>query len=288
MAPLIAIVGQTASGKSSLALTLAERYNGEIIAADSRTLYKGMDIGTAKPSVADQARVPHHMLDVIAPDQTFTVADFKQQATELIKDIQSRGKVPVLVGGTGLYIDSVLYDFTLRPVNETQRAALERLSVIELQERITEQGLGLPNNPENPRHLVRVLESNGEPSTRKPLRSHTVLIGLEVSQELLQERITERVDHMVTGGLEQEVRHLANTYAWQTPGMSAIGYAEFQPYFAKEQTLEQVKEQIIVHTRQYAKRQKTWFKRNADIRWCTTTAEAEHLAEAFLTTNSAA
>ncbi len=288
MEPVIAIVGQTASGKSSLALALAERYNGEIIAADSRTIYKEMDIGTAKPSAAEQARVPHHLIDVVTPDQTFTVADFKQQAKKAIKDIQGRGKVPILVGGTGLYIDSVLYDFTLRPVDEAQRAELEQLSVPELQERITEQGLELPNNPQNPRHLVRVLESNGEPSARKPLRAQTLLIGLDVPADVLQERIEARTTHMFTHGLEDEVHALHKTYDWGTPGMSAIGYAEFEPYIAGRCSLETVKEQIIVHTRQYAKRQKTWFKRNTDIRWCTISEEAEHLTEAFLTTNGTA
>lgn len=288
MDPLIVVVGQTASGKSSLALALAERYNGEIIAADSRTIYKGMDVGTAKPSTAEQERIPHHLLDVVTPDQAFTVADFKLQAQVAIKDTQSRGKLPILVGGTGLYIDSVLYDFTLRPVDQAQRAELEGLSVPELQERIIGQGFELPNNPQNPRHLVRVLESNGAPSVRKPLRSHTLVIGLDVPVEVLQQRITERVAHMFQNGLESEVQGLSQKYAWQTPGMSAIGYAEFEPYIAKQYSLKEVTEQIIVHTRQYAKRQKTWFKRNPDIRWCTGLTQAEHLAEAFLTTKDAA
>lgn len=260
---LIVIVGETASGKSALALTLAGRHNGEIIAADSRTVYKGMDVGTAKPSRAEQARVPHHLIDVIAPNERFTAADFKKRATQVIEDIQSRGKLPIIVGGTGLYVDSVLYDFNFQPVDQGQR------------------------DPQNPRHLARVIESDGEASQRKPLRANTLVLGLQTSPDVLQARIAERVEQMFQDGLEREVQKLATEYAWDTPGLSAIGYQEFKPYFDTQQTIDETKDQIIVHTRQYAKRQRTWFKRSVDIRWCTTFAEAEHVAEAFLTTKDA-
>ncbi len=224
---LVAIVGETASGKSALALQLAERYNGELIAADSRTVYKGMDIGTAKPSAAEQKHVPCHLLDVITPDQTFTAADFQRLANQAIKDIQSRGKLPIIVGGTGLYVDAVLYNFTFKPAK-----------------------------------------------TAQPLRPGAVIIGLQIPREELKQRVTERVEQMFVQGLEHEVQNVANTYGWHSPGLSAIGYKEFQPYFAGQQSLEKTKQLIITHTLQYAKRQRTWFKRNPDIQWCSSFEQA--------------
>jgi tRNA dimethylallyltransferase len=159
---LIAIVGETASGKSALALDLAERYNGEIIAADSRTVYRGMDIGTAKPSVADRARVPHHLIDIADPDQSISAADFQRLAYKAIADIQAREKNAFLVGGTGLYIDAVLYNFKFHgPADLAERAKLEKLSVVELRQQLQDEGTPLPTNQNNPRHLVRQLETKG-------------------------------------------------------------------------------------------------------------------------------
>ncbi len=264
---LIVIVGTTASGKSALAMKIALENNGEIICADSRTVYRGMDIGTAKPTVQDQKLVKHHLLDVVNPDEPFTVADFQQLAQQAITDIQKRGKTPVMVGGTGLYIDSILYNFKFRPVNAHLRKELELLNVDELQQRIEEQGLKLPNNTQNPRHLMRVLEAAGQPSVKKSLRENTLVLGLTIPEGELKERITNRVEQMVAQGLEQEVKSLSKRYGWQAEAMKGIGYQEFKAYFAKEQTLEETKAQITKNTWAYARRQRTWFKRNPDIQW---------------------
>jgi tRNA dimethylallyltransferase len=145
-APLIVIVGPTASGKSALAMQLAERFGGEIICADSRTVYKGMDIGTAKPSAEDQARVPHHGLDLVEPGERFSAVDFKNYATQTIADIRARGKIPFLVGGTGLYVDAVIFDYHFGQADPELRAKLEALSLEELHEYCRNNNIKLPEN----------------------------------------------------------------------------------------------------------------------------------------------
>jgi tRNA dimethylallyltransferase len=267
-APLVVIVGETASGKSGLALELADRLSGEIIAADSRTVYKGMDIGTAKPSADDRARVPHHLLDVVAPDQPFTAADFKREGLRVINDITARGRLPIMVGGTGLYVDAILYDYTFRaPGAEIVRAELNALTVPELQKRLVERGIPLPNNPGNPRHLVRALETGGAPAERKPLRDNTLVIGLAPDRDELRARIEARVGDMIEAGLEQEAKTLAQQYGWGIPPMQTIGYQEWQAYFSGVQDPEETKRLIIKNTLAYAKRQRTWFRRNKSIHW---------------------
>lgn len=150
LAPLVVIVGPTASGKTAAGLKLAEQVGGEVVCADARTIYKGMDIGTAKPSVDDQRHIRHHMIDVISPDQRYNAAKFKAAAEQSIADIVSRGKIPVVVGGTGLYVDALVYDFAFRPpANELLRAELEGMSVDALQARIIATGLQLPHNARN-------------------------------------------------------------------------------------------------------------------------------------------
>jgi tRNA dimethylallyltransferase len=168
---LVAIVGPTASGKSGLAMETARRFYGEIIAADSRTIYKGMDIGTAKPSKADQAEIPHWGLDLVEPGQGFSAQKFKVYANQKITDINLRGKLAILVGGTGLYMDSVLYDFQFGPAADAeQRSALERLNVEQLQIIIEQKGLARPENIKNKRHLIRTIERRGQAGTKRALR----------------------------------------------------------------------------------------------------------------------
>jgi len=253
--PLVAIVGETASGKSALALDIAKRLNGEIICADSRTVYKGMDIGTAKPSKAEQTEVPHHLLDVIAPDEKFSVADFKLAANKLIEDITNRGKLPIMVGGTGLYIDSVLFDYALQP-DSTERDEL------------------------NPRHAKKSETSQ----VRSAIRANTLVLGLNIEKEVLEKRIEARVNKMIEQGLETEVSELVNRYGWQE-ALTGVGYQEWQAYYEGNQTLEETKDLITIHTRQYAKRQRTWFKRNPDINWFQDAASALTYAENWLIEN---
>lgn len=264
---LVVVVGTTASGKSGQALEMAQAYNGEIIAADSRTIYKGMDIGTAKPSIEDQRLVPHHLLDLIEPDQKFSVAEFQTLANRAIEDIQNRGKLPILVGGTGLYIDAVIYNYSFRQTDPKIRKQLEALTIEELHQKIDEAGLDLPENAQNKRHLIRVLESNGQASKKQPLRPNTLVLGIGWPSEVLKQRIAQRVQQMLDMGLEQEVTQLVQQYGWNAEAMKGIGYREWKAYFDKNADLITTREAIITDTWQYARRQRTWFKRNQDIHW---------------------
>ena len=270
---LVVIVGTTASGKSAVAMRLALEQGGEIICADSRTIYKGMDIGTAKPTAEDRKMVPHHLLDIIEPNQAFTVADFQRLANQAIADIQHRGKLPILVGGTGLYVDSILYNYSFRPANPALRQELDQLSVAELQRRAHEIGLELPENEQNPRHLVRLIETNGQEPHKQPLRPGAQVIGIDCPTDALKARITQRVDQMIDQGLAAEVEALAAKYGWEAEAMKGIGYREWQDYFAGSRNTEDLiktKELITKNTWQYARRQRTWFKRNKNIHWQTT------------------
>lgn len=281
--PLIVIVGETASGKSSLSLQLAQRFSGEIIAADSRTVYKGMDVGTAKPTVAERSRVPHHLLDIANPDQPITAARYKLLAQAAIAEVGGRGRLPFLVGGTGLYVDAVLFDFAFRrPPDPAQRRELQLLSVEELQARLLEAGIPLPANEHNQRHLIRQLETNGEVALSQELRPNTLVLGLQVDREALRNRIVERTEAMFTAGLEQEVRRLSREYGWQIPAMQTIGYQEFETYFVGNRTLAEVKQEIVRNTVRYAKRQRSWFKRNKSIKYICNSDEAVDSITTFL------
>lgn len=281
--PLVVIVGETASGKSALALEVAKKFNGEIIAADSRTVYRGMDIGTAKPSKAEQARIPHHLLDVVSIDETFSAAEFKHLANEAITDISARGKLPILVGGTGLYIDAVIFDFQFRPVgNPNLRGELSGLSIEELQARLKEQGIPLPENNQNPRHLIRALETGGKPAKRKPLRENTLVIGLKIDREILKRRIRERVETMVADGFGEETKRLGKEYGWNGEALQATGYKAFRNYIRGEISLLEAKEQFLKNDLQLAKRQRTWFRRNESIHWVEKQIDAVDLITTFL------
>jgi tRNA dimethylallyltransferase len=281
--PLVVVLGPTASGKTVLALDLAERYNGEIIAADSRTVYKGVDIGTAKPTPEEQRRVPHHLIDVATPDQQFTAADFQRLARAPIIDIASRGRLPLLVGGSGLYIDAVIYNFSFRGRPDArERERLQALSVEELQVELAARNIPLPENFQNPRHLIRALETNGGLPVRDELRPHTLIIGLDPDREVLRQKITARVDAMVDDGLTREVKELSAKYGWNAPALQAPGYRAFRGYIEGVLSLEEAKQLFIQNDMQYAKRQKTWFKRNPDIHWISKTAEAVALITTLL------
>lgn len=284
VAPLIVIVGVTASGKSKLALKLAKELGGEIICADSRTIYKGMDIGTAKPSKSEQAEVKHHLLDVVTPDTIFTAAMFKQRASLAITDCHTRGVQPFLVGGSGLYIDGLLFNYAFGPsVEIEERSQLEQLTITDLQQRIIEKGLALPNNPQNPHRLIRVIESNGAVPVRSQFRGATLMLGLDRPKVQVVEQIIRRVDMMLDNGLKQEVTRLKDQYGWTAAGLNAVGYKEWQPYFAGTKTVDDVRQDIIRNSVHYAKRQRTWFRRNEHIQWVTTDEQAEKLVQAFIT-----
>jgi tRNA dimethylallyltransferase len=275
--PVIAIVGPTGSGKTALALELARQFNGEIICADSRTVYKGMDIGTAKPSAEERRLVPHHLLDVVTPGQSFSVADFQRLAEVAIADISARGKIPFLVGGTGLYTDAVMYGFSLRtPSDSAARAALEKKTVAELQSLLRERNIALPQNDRNPRHLIRAIETDGQVPSRAPMRRGLILY-LNKDREELKANIIARVEAMVKAGLIDEVRHLSEQYGWDAPGLQAPGYKTFRGYLEGSSTLNNAKAEIVQAHMQLAKRQHTWFKRNPDIKYICKEDEAVDL-----------
>lgn len=270
--PLLVIVGETASGKSALALRLAEKFNGEIICADSWTVRREVNIGTAKPTAAERAQVPHHLLDVAGPDEDFTAAVFKRLANEAIVDIHSRGKLPIIVGGTGLYIDGVIYDFGFLPEgNRTDREELNALSVDELLAQIDAEGIELGAvDVRNKRRLIRLIETDGAEPTKKELRPGTLIVGIKPDRDELKSKITQRVDSMIEAGLEAEVKLLSDKYGWGCEALKGVGYREWQDYFLGSQDLNATKQRIISSTLNLAKRQRTWFKRNSSIQWFST------------------
>ncbi|MDB5170836.1 MAG: tRNA dimethylallyltransferase [Candidatus Saccharibacteria bacterium] len=283
--PLIVVVGETASGKSSLALQLAQQYNGEIICADSSTVRREANIGTAKPTPEEQQMVPHHLLDITGPDEEFSAAMFKEQANKAIADIASRGKLPIMVGGTGLYINGVIYDYGfLPPVSGSDRQELNQMSNSELLQRIADLGLS-PNgiDTQNNRRLIRFVETGGAQPTKQELRANTLVLGLKTDKAVLLQRITQRVDAMLEQGLEKEVDGLAKTYGWDCEALKAVGYSQWKDYFLGEQSLAETRQLIIKATKDLAKRQRTWFKRNKSIQWLTTPVNQADFVDSITT-----
>jgi tRNA dimethylallyltransferase len=282
---MLAIVGPTASGKSSLALQLSQQFDGEIIAADSRTVYRGMDIGTAKPTPAEQKLVPHHLLDVVEPGRPFTAADFQRLANIAVDDIQSRGKLPIIVGGTGLYMDAVLYNFSFaHPGDEVLRSELNTLSLQALQQRAGDAEISLNDSDwQNPRRLVRALESGDTKKTRASLAAGVKVVGLDAPPpSLLEERIRMRVDAMIRAGFVEEVRFLINKYGEDCAAFSAPGYRSLIPYIKGEVSLAQAQTNFVKRDMQLAKRQLTWFRRNPDITWFESADEAAAFVQTVL------
>lgn len=274
---LLAIVGPTASGKSALALKIAHKYRGEIISADSRTIYKGMNTGTAKPTSNDQQKVPHWGLDLVEPGERYSAFEFQKYAQAKIKDIQNRGKLPILVGGTGLYIDAVLFDFGFRsPPDPKRRAELEKLSVEQLQGIIHEQGLPMAKNVQNPRHLIRIIETGGQLHLRKTrLEPEILLIGLMPPDDVIKTNIAKRAETMFNKGVIEETRRLIQEYGEKSlAGTAGIIYRIVTRLLKGEITQEQAVELLKTADWQYARRQKTYFKRNSHIQWFSSVKEA--------------
>lgn len=267
--PVIVIVGQTASGKTAASIKIAQKIGGEIICADSRTVYKGMDIGTAKPTKAEQSLVPHHLLDIIEPDQMFTVADFKQLAQKSIQDIFSRQKLPILVGGSGLYIDSVLYNFQFTKQADLElRQQLEQMNDEQLTTLLHTKNIDLTTlNTKNRRHVIRAIERGTNPPINSDIRQNTLIVGLKLSRQILEERVTRRVDQMFREGFLEEVDSLVKKYGDASEVLKAPGYKAALRYRAGEIDIDQAKVEFIKADLQLAKRQNTWFKRNKSIQW---------------------
>lgn len=267
--PLVVIVGPTASGKTALAVELARQYGGEIICADSRTVYKGMDIGTAKPTAQERALVPHWGLDLVEPGERFTAADFKKYAEQKIAEIRSRGHVPFLVGGTGLYVDAVIFDYQFgEEVDELQRAELNRLSIEKLQEYCVKNNIELPENTQNKRYVIRAIERQGISGIKKtsPI-SNCIIVGIATEKDSLQQNIAKRIEQLFQDNVVEEATKLGEKYGWDNEAMTGNIYPPVHRYLEGELKLSEVKEKITTLDWRLAKRQLTWLRRNPYINW---------------------
>ena len=285
---LIVVLGPTAAGKTALGLALAKEFNGEVVSADSRQIYRELSIGTAKPvgewrqSLGREAYyvagVPHYLMDFLAPKAVFSVAEYQARAFAAIDDILARGKVPLVVGGTGLYISVIVNNLALPavPPNAKLRGQFERKPVSELQAllRRADPDTYAVIDRQNPRRLVRALEvaaisqqSFLSQQRRGAPRYWILQIGLQWGRTELDERITRRVDEQLARGLPAEGGRLQNQYGPSAPALSSIGYRPISEYLAGERTRLEARRAIITETRRYAKRQITWFKRDRRIRW---------------------
>lgn len=283
-AKLVVIVGETASGKSALAMQIAKKFNGEIISADSWQVYKGFDIGTAKPTKAEQAEVKHHLIDIRSPRQGFSAALYKDLANKAIAGIDKRGRLPIMVGGTGLYVDSVLYNFSFLPPGEAkQRQQLQALSIDELLMLLDKKGIDIVGiDLRNKRRLIRLIETAGQRPAKSNIRPNTLVIGLKLPRAKLRAQIEQRVEAMFRMGLRREVEQLVNRYGWDAEPMKGIGYRQFREYFKAENSLAKTKRKVVKATLELAKRQRTWFKRHREINWVADFKTAEKLVMAFV------
>ncbi|MBI2009240.1 tRNA (adenosine(37)-N6)-dimethylallyltransferase MiaA [Candidatus Saccharibacteria bacterium] len=274
---LVAIVGPTASGKSNLAIKIAQEFGGEIICADSRTVYKAMDIGTAKPSKKDRAKVKHWGLDLVELNQRFTVADFKKYAEHAIEDIQNRDKLPILVGGAGLYIDSVLFNFSFRRGNRLSgRLFYSQKTIEELQAIIRKKGYPMPKNMQNKRHLTRTIESEGQTgSKQETLQKDVILVGILPPNEVLKQNIDKRLEKVFTKGILVETVNLLERYGEEALCRSTgVAYKACLDLINGGIDYPGAIMQAKMAEWQYARRQKTWFKRNKFIHWFKTPEQA--------------
>lgn len=271
---LIAIVGPTASGKTALSLDIAKKYNGEIIAADSRTIYKDLDIGTAKPSLKERQGIKHYGFDLAGPEQTFSAADFKKFAIETIRAIKSRNKLPIIVGGSGLYIDAVLYDFDFAPANQALRESFSLLDINQLQDLIKQKKLPMPENYKNKRYLLRALERGGAISSKKQLPVDVLVIGINPGREELKKRIVKRAKQMIESGVLSEIKKAYGTYGLNSQAMTGGIYKVFRSYYGGLCDIDSATTEFIKSDLRLAKKQMTWFKRNPDIKWFINQKEA--------------
>ena len=282
---VIVICGPTASGKTALSIELAKKINGEIISSDSMQIYKDMDIGTAKPSKGEMQGIKHYMLDLVEPDKRYSVADFKKDAEKAIEDILTKGKVPIVVGGTGLYVDSLIYGI------EYQELQFDEKYRKELEERVFNEGLEILYNEakqidpqamekishNDKKRILRVLEiykATGKTKTEQEAESRKngvkydyKVFAINMDREKLYERINKRVDIMIEQGLIQEVENLLKKYTVFPTSMQGLGYKEVVKYLQGNISKEEMIEKIKMETRRYAKRQITWFKKNKETIW---------------------
>ena len=273
---VIAVVGNTASGKTSFAISLAEKNNGEIVSADSRLVYIGFDIGTAKPSIEEREGIPHHMIDIVEPEVDYSAGLYAQEAEKKILDIFARGKLPIIVGGTGLYFRLLLenYDVPKIEPNYELRQELSLLSFDELYKILlkTDSVRAAEISKNDKKKIIRAIEIAKH--LEKPLSEYkkepkfdVEWIGLNYPRDILYERINKRVDIMIKDGLVEETEYLLKKHGRIKNIIYTIGYQEIVSYLDNEISLEEAKEKIKQNTRNYAKRQLTWFRKNSLIKW---------------------
>ena len=314
---LLVILGSTASGKSELALKLAKKYNGEIINADSRQIYREMNIATAKPylNLNQKAKtkhqnyklktrkdkqtpilikkIHHYLIDVIKPNQQFSVAEYKKLTLKIIRDIQDRGKLPILVGGTGLYISTIVDNLEIpkAPPNNKIRKRLEKYSKKYLFAKLSKIDSKSSKiiGPHNKRKLIRALEVfeiTGKPFSAQQTKGKPLFdilqIGIKIDREKLYKKIDNRVNKMIKNGLIGETERLLKKYGFDLPAMSGIGYKEIGQYLNKKSSLNEATQKIKFRTHQYARRQMTWFKKDKTIRWIENYKEIKETLDKFL------
>lgn len=283
---VIVIVGPTASGKTSLSIELAKKINGEIVSCDSMQIYKDMDIGSAKPSKEEMQGIKHYMIDEVIPTQRFSVAEYKKKAELAIEEILKNGKVPIVVGGTGLYANSLIYgiEYSNIEFDGKYREKLMKIaqseeglkSLYEEAKRIDEKAME-KISPNDQKRILRILEiynatgktktEQEEISRKNEVKYDYNVFAINIERPILYERINKRVDMMIEQGLIEEVRKLIEKYPEFPTAMQAIGYKEIVQYFDGKITKEEAIEKIKQETRRYAKRQITWFKRIENIKW---------------------
>lgn len=281
---VIVIVGPTASGKSEVSICLAKKINGEIISADSMQVYREMNIGTAKITKEEMAGIPHHMIDIVNPDENFNVAMYQKMAVEVIHDILQRGRVPIIVGGTGLYISTLVNGIEFLEIDNDdafrkemeQKANEQGADVIfaELQKIDPEAAKVIEKN--NVKRVIRALEiyhltgknkTTWDKESRKEVPFAYQMYGILWDRKILYERINQRVDNMIAEGLIEEVQKLKEKYTFSQTALQGLGYKEVLSYLDGNMTKEEMIEKLKMETRRYAKRQMTWFRREEKIQW---------------------
>ncbi|WP_179860950.1 tRNA (adenosine(37)-N6)-dimethylallyltransferase MiaA [Bhargavaea cecembensis] len=281
---VVAIIGPTASGKTALSVRLAESAGGEVINGDALQVYRGLDIGTAKITQEEKRDVPHHLFDILEPSERFSVADYQFRVREKIREIRERGRLPILVGGTGLYVQAVLYDFrfTEEKTDARYREEMERLleaegpGALHAELARLDPGAAAGIHPNNVRRVLRALDIIGVSGHAKaeqeggggrdPVYRH-LLVGLDMDREKLYGRINRRLDLMMERGLTEEVEKLIGAGLADSQSMRAIGYREIASVLAGERTMEEALELAKRNTRRYAKRQLTYFRNKLDVHW---------------------
>ncbi|SDY68745.1 tRNA dimethylallyltransferase [Evansella caseinilytica] len=293
MNELIVIVGPTAVGKTAAGISLAKTFHGEIISGDSMQVYRGMDIGTAKVTPAEMDGIPHHLIDIKDPEESFSVAEFQERAKKCIQEIHQKSKLPLIVGGTGLYVNAVIYDydFSSSEADTDYRQSLEEFArqhgnaALHVRLKEIDPVSYRELHPNNLRRIIRALEvyhKTGQPIGERPEQREsapykTVVIGLTMEREQLYERINARVDQMIADGLIEEAASLYHRGIRNCQSVQAIGYKEIYSYLDGELTKEAAIELLKRNSRRYAKRQLTWFRNKMDITWFDMTNEREKI-----------